>query len=348
MTPYHILSLDGGGIRGLLTAILLERIEKALPGFLGKIDLFAGTSTGGILALGLAAGHTPTQARELYETRGPEVFAATPLDIVRHLGGAIGAHYNNAGLRQVLTEQFGNLTLGDLPHKVLISSFELDNGPQQPAPLRTWKPKFFHNFPGPDSDGAERVVDVAMRTSAAPSYFAIYQGYIDGGVVAGNPSMAALAQALEPSTGRQTLDAVSLLALGTGRTTEFMTEKNSDWGLLQWAPHIINIVLGGTSGVADYECRQLLGDRYHRLDPLLPESIALDAVDKIARLKDIAGRVMLETTLDWLKPQVLAAGDPSGPAFAGWFDPNPSGVAGSLQSPMPTSTTEPRPIPALL
>src|SRR5712692_3209774 len=65
MPPYHILSLDGGGIRGLLTAILLERLEAAVPGFLSKIDLYAGTSTGGILALGLAYGVTPTAARDL-------------------------------------------------------------------------------------------------------------------------------------------------------------------------------------------------------------------------------------------------------------------------------------------
>src|SRR2546427_10248584 len=128
MTPYHILSLDGGGTRGLLTAILLERIEKALPGFLGKVDLFAGTSTGGILALGLAAGRTPTQAREIYEGRGPEVFAASAWDNIRHLGNAIGARYSNAGLRRVLTEQFGDQTLGELPHKGLVSSFDLDNG----------------------------------------------------------------------------------------------------------------------------------------------------------------------------------------------------------------------------
>ena len=75
---------------------------------------------------------------------------------------------------------------------VLIPSFQLDN--QAPhAGQRQWKPKFFHNYPGPDSDGAELVVDVAMRTSAAPIYFPTYQSYIDGGVVANDPSMAALA-----------------------------------------------------------------------------------------------------------------------------------------------------------
>jgi len=149
-----------------------------------------------------------------------------------------------------------------------------------------------------------------MRTSAAPSYFPIYQGYIDGGVVAGNPSMAALAQALEPNTGGQALQDVTLLSLGTGRNSQYLTAQNNDWGWLQWAPHIINIVLDGTSGIADYECRQLLGGRYHRLNPYLPERINLDDVAKLPRLREIAERVMLEPTLDWLTPTLEPAGPP--------------------------------------
>ena len=194
MSFFHILSLDGGGIRGLFTAILLERLEAARPGLLAQVDLFAGASTGGILALGLAAGRTPSQARELYELRGRQVFANARWDNWRDLGHAVRAQYSNAYLKKVLTQEFGDMKLGDLPHHVLIAAFDLENDPANPPPMRTWKPKFFHNFPGHDTDAHEKVVDVALRTSAAPSYFPIYQGYIDGGVVAGNPSMTALAQ----------------------------------------------------------------------------------------------------------------------------------------------------------
>ena len=318
MPPYHILTIDGGGIRGLLTTILLERLEAAVPGLLSRIDLFAGTSTGGILALGLASGVTPTAARALYEEKGPEVFQDSLFDNVRDLGHAIGAQYGNQNLKKVLTEYFGQKTLGDLPKKVLISAFDLDNGADKPAPLRTWKPKFFHNYPGPESDGQELVVDVAVRTSAAPSVFPIYQGYADGGVFANNPSMAALAQALEPNTGGQNLADISLLSLGTGRGNQFLTAQNADWGWVQWAPHIIDILLGSSSGVAEYECRQLLGARFHRLDPLLPESIGLGDVNKIPRLVEIAERVMLEATIDWLKPNSAVSAE--GKGFRGWFE----------------------------
>jgi uncharacterized protein len=237
-------------------------------------------------------------------------------DNFRDLGHAVRAQYSNAELKRVLTAEFGNMTLGDLPHKVLVATFDLENDPANPPPMRSWKPKFFHNFPGRDSDAHEKVVEVAMRTSAAPSYFPIYQGYIDGGVVAGNPSMAALAQALEPNTGRQALSDITLLSLGTGMNNRSLPQQNNDWGWAQWAPHIINIVLEGTSGIADYECRQLLGSRYHRLNPHLPERIDLDAVAKIPRLRDIAERVMLEPTLDWLQP----AREPFGaPSKSTWF-----------------------------
>jgi uncharacterized protein len=314
---YRILSLDGGGIRGLLSAILLDRIETALPGTLGRVDLFAGTSTGGILALGLAAGRTPAQARELYEQHGAAVFAASPLERLLKLGHALGSKYDNTGLQRVLRQQFGDMTLGDLPRKVLIAAFDLDNGPDNPPQLRRWKAKFFHNFPGADSDAHERVVDVALRTSAAPSYFPVYQGFVDGGVVAGNPSMAALAQALEPTTGGQPLEAVSLLSVGTGRNARYLTIQDARWGWVQWAPHIIDLVMEGTRTVVDYECRQLLGRRYHRLNPLLPERIDLDAVGKIPRLVEIGARVMLQATLEWLNPQPEPP--PGDLRFRGWF-----------------------------
>jgi len=195
MSSYRVLSLDGGGIRGLITAILLERMEEAHPRFLSYVDLFAGTSTGGLLALGLASGMAPKEIRSLYEEMGKQVFSNSFLDDVLDLGSLIGAEYGIGPLKRALEHRFGDMRLGDLPKKVLVSSFDLDNCPQDKNRLRTWKAKFFHNYPGLDSDGDQKVVDVALRTSNAPTYFPIYQGYVDGGVVANNPSVCAMAQA---------------------------------------------------------------------------------------------------------------------------------------------------------
>lgn len=301
MPTYHILSLDGGGIRGVLTARLLERLEKAHPGFLSKVDLIAGTSTGGILALGLAAGLGPQEIGQLYKESGAQIFADSVWDDVRDLGKLIGADYSNELLKQAMQKRIGDITLGDLQKKVLIATFDLDNEPQTPGTLRAWKPKFFHNFPGEDSDADQKVVDVALRTSAAPTYFPIYQGYIDGGIVANNPSTCALAQALHPETGGQELQQVTLLSVGTGISPKFLPQQNADWGLAQWAPHLVSLIIEGNIGLAHYQCRQILRERYLRINPILPKAIGLEQADEIPLLKEVAERENLETALRWLK-----------------------------------------------
>ncbi len=313
---YRILSLDGGGIRGVLTATLLKRIEANCPGFLAKADLLAGTSAGGILALGLASGLSPAECCSLCEALARAVFADSAVDDLRDLGNAVGAQYSNTPLKRLLTGHFGNRVLGDLPRKVLICAFDLDNEPASPFALRTWKPKFFHNFPGSGSDAGERVVDVALRTSAAPTYFPIYQGYIDGGVVANNPAMCALAQALDAQTGGQKLEEVALLSVGTGRVPRFLTVKEADWGWAQWARPLIDLLLEeGSSSLSDFQCQRLLGERYFRLDPLLPDTIRLDDLSQIPRLKELAKEMDLTAVLDWLKP---AAHNRAG-TFPGWL-----------------------------
>lgn len=301
MALYRILSLDGGGIRGVMTATLLERLEKAHPGFLSKVDLFAGTSTGGILALGLAAGLTPREIGQLYAESGTRVFADSVWDDIHDLGKLTGADYSNQPLKQAILDRIGEITLGDLPKRVLISSFDLDNEPRTPGVLRTWKPKFFHNFPGNDSDADQELVDVALRTSAAPTYFPIYQGYIDGGVVANNPSMCALAQALNAEAGGQNLRQVTLLSIGTGINSRFLTQQDADWGLAQWAPHLVSLMIEGSVGVVDYQCQQILGKRYLRIDPILPGSIGVDKLDQVPVLREFGERENLYAAVRWLR-----------------------------------------------
>ena len=304
MAAYRILSLDGGGIRGLLTAIMLERIVKRVPDFLTKVDLIAGTSTGGILALGLAAGLTPTDLKQLYLDKGRFIFEDSLSDDIIDFGTLRGAQYDLDHLAQAAGERLDNKRLKDLIKKVLIPSFDLDNKDGKTGPLdpdasepRTWKPKFFHNFEGTDQkDGDLLAVQVLLYTSAAPSYFPSKDGYVDGGVVANNPSMAALAQALDsrntfnPPASQPQLSDISLLSLGTGRMFRFIESgpgKDIDWGILQWARPIINVMLDGLSGVADFQCRQLLGDKYHRLAPEFSENFVME-LDDVDKMPDLA------------------------------------------------------------
>jgi len=156
MSPYRILAIDGGGVRGVFAARILDRLQQE-TGFLDRTDLLAGTSTGGILALGLASGLAPARMAKLYLDHSREIFAASLVRKVATVDGVLGARYDNAALRKVARYVFGDRKLGDLGKRVLIPTFDLDNGdgpvPLPAGALRTWKPKFFHNFPGEDSDG---------------------------------------------------------------------------------------------------------------------------------------------------------------------------------------------------
>jgi len=298
MPRYRILSIDGGGIRGIYAGVLIQRLLAAVPDLVKRCDLLAGTSTGGILALGLARGVPIDELIRLYAERGQEVFGSAAVRHAREAGGLVGGS-DNAALHAILVEVLGRSTLAGLHKRVLIPAFHLDNHGAKGRP-RAWKPKFFHNFPGPDSDGAERTVDVAMRTSAAPTYLPVYQGYIDGGVVANNPSMAALAQALDAATGKQELADVRLLSIGTGHNPMVIQAETLDWGLEQWARPLVGLMTDGMMTVVDYQCTRLLGERYHRLAPILPRPIALDDVERTDDLIAYAQAVDLDPCLTWL------------------------------------------------
>lgn len=314
MNPYHILSLDGGGIRGLLTVALLERLERARPGFLSQIDLFAGTSTGSFLALGLAYGLSPAELRKLYDEQGKWIFQDSLCDNVRDLWFLRGARYSNKHLKQALTERFGSHTLGDLKKKVLIAAFDLDNWSVNLEKPRMWKAKFFHNFLGDDSDAGERIVDVALRSSAAPTYFPVYQGFVDGFVVANNPSMCAVAQVLaaEVESERAELATIVLLSVGAGLNPRYLPDTDADWGVLQWAFRLqsiqrrqyvmplIYMMWEGSVELVNYQCRQLLASRFYRLDPVLHQPVDIDCVEQMDVLAEAARQMDLKQTYQWL------------------------------------------------
>ncbi len=305
MAKYRILSLDGGGIRGIVTAIILERLisEEGMNGWLDNAALIAGTSTGGVISLALAHGVDIKQIRRLYEEKGEEIFDDSWLDDVVDIGKITGADYDIKNLERELKGIFGKTTLRRLKKHVLITAFDLDNKSKDTG-KRTWKPKLFHNFPGSDSDGKELAYKVGLYTSSAPTYFQSVDGYIDGGVFAVNPSMCALAQSQDIRfKGMPLMDDVVLLSLGTGISLVYMEGEALDWGYAQWAKPLVSLMLDGITGIADYQCKQILGQRYHRLSPIFPPgvSIPMDDVKKIPYMIDFANKVDLKKTIKWLK-----------------------------------------------
>jgi len=301
----RVVSVDGGGVRGIVPVIVMQRLaaEPGLGAWLDRTELIAGTSTGGLIALGLAAGMALGELRDLYITRARIVFQDSLLDDLRDVGKVFGADYDIDNLEAEAHRVFGERTLAQLHKRVLVTAFDLDNG----APTdRRWKAKLFHNFPGPDSDGDALAYRVAVASAAAPTYFASYDGYIDGGVFATNPSMCALAQTQDtrvPEAERADLGELRLLSLGTGHTLRYLEGDRLDWGYWQWVRPLLNLMLDGVNGIADYQCMQLLGSHYHRVAPTFPpdKSIGMDAVAQIPYLVEFANNLDLSATADWLR-----------------------------------------------
>jgi patatin-like phospholipase/acyl hydrolase len=273
---YRILSIDGGGVRGLIPAIWLEQLEKQLGGPLHEhFDLIVGTSTGSILAASIAAGQPASQAVEFYQRHSATVF---PAQRATNLIGRVREWYRrlqhpkhaSEGLEKVLSQIFDPLTLADLKTHTMLTTFNLLN--RRALMLKSWQPQHHHL----------KLADACRASSAAPTFFAAYEleiGHarlplIDGGVVAGSPSAVGLTEAVRLnrlSGCHKSLDQYIVVSLGTGVTDDpISAEQGKTWGLRHWAAPLFDIVFDGSRQVADYHCRHLLGPgRYFRLQTRL-------------------------------------------------------------------------------
>jgi hypothetical protein len=113
--------------------------------------------------------------------------------------------------------------------------------------------------------------------------------------------MCAVAQALDQRAGAQSLDNIILFSLGTGYNPHHLPLENADWGLVQWAPHFLNIMLEGSQGLVDFQCRQILNERYLRVDPVLPFEIGLGSIKYMPELVETANKVDLKPIIHWLE-----------------------------------------------
>lgn len=277
--PIRVLSIDGGGVRGLIPALVLSKLEK-LTGrsIAGLFDLIAGTSTGGILALGLAMpdkdgrpAHSAHHMAAIYEQEASRIFAPSASRWFRPL---TKQKYGSEGLEGVLDQYFGTARLKDCLTSVLVPSFEIER----------YFPFFFKSENArldPAYDFALK--DVARASSAAPTYFkphrlpasstGDYYALIDGGVFANNPAACALVEAMNR---HPQADEFLVVSLGTGaRVSSLPFSKASSWGLAQWAKPVLNVVLDSGSATVDYQLRQLLNaEQYFRFQPVLEASCA--------------------------------------------------------------------------
>lgn len=257
----RVLSIDGGGIRGIIPALVLAELERLA----GKqtfelFDLIAGTSTGGILACALCA-PDPMPAERLvglYEDRGPDIFDRSVWQRIRSADGLLDEKYDAGALDTVLHDFLSDKRLKDCRPELIVPAYDTA-GPG---------PYFFKTRNAREGAADDFPLSIVARaTSSAPTYFepleAGARSLVDGGVFAVNPGMCAYAEVLRHSPGADTL----VLSLGTGvRTRKREYDEIKDWGLPEWARPILEVVFDGISDAVDYQLRHALPEgRYHRL-----------------------------------------------------------------------------------
>ena len=281
--PFRVLSLDGGGIKGIFPAGVLASLEnRYLEGkSVGDyFDLIAGTSTGGILALGLGAGLTANEMLQMYLDEGHRVFPSKERGLMGRARRLVSAQYDRGPLDELLNRKLGGKTLRESKYRLLIPSTEGRNG-------EVWVFKTPHH-PDYKLDGDERMASVAAATSAAPTYFTPFERggytYLDGGIWANNPTMAALVEVLSCFTTRR--EDVRILSIGCGekpfQITEGQTRRS---GMVHWRS-VIEVAMHLQSVTAVNQAGLLIGrDRVTRLDR--PDGYDPISLDDWKKAKDM-------------------------------------------------------------
>lgn len=270
----RVLSLAGGGVRGVVTLRVLAELEPAVGARLAnRCDLIAGTSTGALIACGLGIGMPPGEILAAYRSMARLVFDG---------GGGPGIFrpaHSPEPLQRVLAYLFGARTLADLRPRVLVPLYDWRTRRLRVA--KSWTPAW----------AQVPIVSALLGATAAPTYLRPHHHqnaqWIDGGVAANDPAMCALAEAV--SLGAELRD-VRIVSVGTGAPPIADSPSAAGWGVIRWAPHLVSVLIDGASRAVDYQARALLCERYARLDPPIARDVALDQARSTHDLETDAAR----------------------------------------------------------
>jgi len=322
--PFRILSIDGGGIRGILPAAVLSELEEKYT--VGRsagdyFDLITGTSTGGIIALALSLGMRAREILQIYTELGPRIFPRSRYRLVnawRSLRRYRHYAYDPAPLKDGLTRVFGNATLGETRRRLCVPAFD-----------RYTEVFIFKTPHHPDYqlDWRERMVTAAMATAAAPAYFPVYRDrsptppyasptppqtfsryFADGGVWASNPVMIGLVDAL--ACYRLERRQVHILSLGTADMEMRITDAQLNLGGLWHWREVIHSAMHLQSQNALGQAGLLIGrDQLVRVNapPMSKMPIDLDDYERaITELPPLASR-LVEALGDVVSDRFLTA-----------------------------------------
>lgn len=285
-----ILSIDGGGIRGLIPGQILVALEKKLQErsrdpmarIATYFDFFAGTSTGGILTCLLLCPdeHDPKrpkfsaeEAVDLYKRYGDKIFKVSFLSKLLNYKSLFSEKYPASHLEEVLLTYFRDKRLSELLKPCLITSYDIQER----------KTHFFasHDYPRKGDGGDFYLKDVCRATSAAPTYFeaalvksisGVSYPMIDGGIFANNPSLCAYSE-VRNSAGDPSAKDMLILSLGTGgENKSYAYQKAKVWGALGWIKPSIDIMMSGAAESTNYHLVKMFevtgsGANYCRIQP---------------------------------------------------------------------------------
>lgn len=270
---FKILSIDGGGIKGLYSSTILEHLENKFGGSCSDyFDMICGTSTGGLIALALSQKISASEISEIYTKHGKDIFPKQNkiVGLLRQI--LWGGKFKDEKLKNILTNFFGEKTIGESNNLLCIPSYSFTDA-------RPWIFKYDHKEGNLDRDNKARYVDVALATSAAPTYLPLaendlydYKQFIDGGVWANNPSLLGLVEALtyfvgegKPYDGIQILS-VSSLNNTAGKPTGLKRQRS----FVQWRNDLFETSLIGQSHFSHYVLSQ-----FHNLNSMPVEYVRI-------------------------------------------------------------------------
>lgn len=300
---FRVLSLDGGGIKGAFAAAALARLEEVAGRPLADcFDLIIGTSTGGILALGLAFGVKADTIRQMYQEKAFEIFPKNARSFAGWFEGWFEPKYNTEGLERALVDIFKDRKFGDTKYRLAVPSFDAISG--RPVVFRS--PAL-----NPHSKHHDlKVVQVALATSAAPTFFpasTIAQTeprvLLDGGVWANCPILVGIAEAIH--TCDRQLHSINVLSIGTTTSPFSIPKEVSEGGAIKWAKPFVTLFMhAGRLGALELATK--LCGFVERLDEeVAPDRFSLDDSTGVNDLISL-GRDAADRKIDQISARFLS------------------------------------------
>lgn len=281
---FRVLTIDGGGARGIYPAHILKRIQESFDIDLSEhIDLIVGTSTGSIIASAIATNYPLDKIESLYEKDTKNIFKK------RIFGrqGILRARYSKDYLYEKLNEAFGEVKLGDIKNRLVIPAIDISNGT-----VHVFKSGYLPEFV---RDTDVKLVDAITASCSAPSYFIPHKvgEYLlaDGGLWANNPTLVGLTEA--EGKLRQSRSDINILSIGTGIGHAFYDpgDDSTHWGLKHWGSKLIDLTFNLQSSTVENIAGLILeDDQYMRLNFQETGKLELDNTKLLPRLKSIADR----------------------------------------------------------